>query len=63
MSRTKRPLSQERIAPCDLEAFVTEASPLHQRALASLRVPVRKPPTDGCPTTMPASSARVHSCR
>ena len=44
MSRTKRPLSQERIAPLDLEAFVTEASQLNQRALESCTLPFPKAP-------------------
>ena len=44
MSRTKLPLSQERIAPFDLEAFVTEASQLNQRALESFTLPFPKAP-------------------
>ena len=44
MSRTKLPLSQERIAPFDLEAFVTEASKLNQRALESFTLPFPNAP-------------------
>ncbi|MGH8057989.1 MAG: hypothetical protein ACREOH_12250 [Candidatus Entotheonellia bacterium] len=44
MSRTTRPLSQERIAPFDLEACVREAATLNQRALEVFTHPFPKAP-------------------
>lgn len=44
MSRTKLPLSQERIAPFDLEAFVNEAAPLNQRPVEAFTTPFPKGP-------------------
>ena len=44
MSRTKLPLSQEHIAPFDLETFVNEAATLNQRALETFTRPFPKAP-------------------
>ena len=44
MSRTKLPLSQERIAPFDLETFVNEAVKLNQRTLEDFTTPFPKDP-------------------
>jgi hypothetical protein len=44
MSRTKLPLSQERIAPFDLEAFAHEAATLNQRTLEVFTTPFPKGP-------------------
>ena len=44
MSRTKLPLSQERIAPCDLETFVSEAVKLNPRTLEDFTTPFPKGP-------------------
>ena len=44
MSRTTRPWSQERIAPCDLEAFGNAATTLHQRTLETFTTPFPKGP-------------------
>ena len=44
MSRTKLPLSQERIAPFDLEAFVKEATTLNQRTVEDFATPFPKGP-------------------
>jgi hypothetical protein len=44
MSRTRLPLSQERIAPFDLEALVNEAATLNQRALNAFTTPFPKAP-------------------
>jgi hypothetical protein len=44
MSRTALPLSQEHIAPFDLEAFVNEAATLNQRTLEAFTMPFPKGP-------------------
>jgi hypothetical protein len=44
MSRTKLPLSQERIAPFDLETCVNEAVTLNQRTLEDFTTPFPKDP-------------------
>ena len=44
MSRKELPLSQERIAPFDLEAFVQAAATLNQRVLDALTTPFPKAP-------------------
>jgi hypothetical protein len=44
MSRTTLPLSQARIAPFDLEALVSAATPLNQRTLESFTTPFPKSP-------------------
>jgi len=44
MSRTKLPLSQEHIAPFDLEAFVHAAATLNQRTLETFTTPFPKGP-------------------
>ena len=44
MSRTKLPLSQERIAPFDLEAFVHAAATLNQHTLETFTTPFPKGP-------------------
>jgi hypothetical protein len=53
MSRTNLLFPQETIAPFDLEAFVTEATNLNQRALESFMRPFLKLPTDSCLATNP----------
>ena len=45
MSRTKLPLSQERIAPLNLEAFVNEAAKLNHRTSETFTTPFPKAPT------------------
>lgn len=45
MSRTRLPLSQERIAPLDLEAFVNAAATLNQQALNAFTTPFPKAPS------------------
>ena len=44
MSRKELPLPQEYIAPFDLEAFVKEATQLHQRTLEAFTLPFPKAP-------------------